>query len=98
MTGTPWSPSAAAPASRNTHPVRAAPLTSRPEQCERRCYPARMLLWLLVAFILLSASAVLYLTYGPLRTASNVQLLRGIAAVQYAAALVLIAARLTGRA
>ncbi|MDP9762934.1 MULTISPECIES: hypothetical protein [Deinococcus] len=57
-----------------------------------------MLLWLLVAFILLSASAVLYLTYGPLRTASNVQLLRGIAAVQYAAALVLIAARLTGRA
>lgn len=61
-------------------------------------YPHRMLLWLVVAFILFSASAVLYLTVGPLRTAANVNVLRTIAFVQYAAAAVLAGARLLGKA
>ena len=61
-------------------------------------YPHRMLLWLVVAFILFSASAVLYLTVGPLRTAANVNVIRAFAFVQYAAAAVLAGARLLGKA
>ncbi|MFD2609689.1 hypothetical protein ACFSR9_09610 [Deinococcus taklimakanensis] len=57
-----------------------------------------MMLWLVVAFILLSATVVMSLTFGLLKNASNVNLLRLIAGVQYAAALVLAGARLTGNA
>lgn len=56
------------------------------------------LLWLAVAFIVLSASAIFYLSVGPLRTASNVKTIRAIAYVQYAAAAILIGARLLGKA
>ncbi|WP_162832508.1 MULTISPECIES: hypothetical protein [Deinococcus] len=57
-----------------------------------------MALWLVVAFIVLSASFILALSLGPLRTAANVRVIRGIAAVQYLAAAVLAGARLTGQA
>lgn len=57
-----------------------------------------MVLWLLVVFIVLSASLILALTLGPLRTAANVRVIRLFAAVQYAAALLLAGARLTGKA
>lgn len=57
-----------------------------------------MMLWLVVAFILLSATVVMSLTFGLLKNASNVNLLRLIAGLQYAAALVLAGARLTGNA
>lgn len=57
-----------------------------------------MMLWLVVGFILLSATVVMSLTFGLLKNASNVNLLRLIAGVQYAAALVLAGARLTGNA
>ncbi|WP_199776998.1 hypothetical protein [Deinococcus sp. NW-56] len=57
-----------------------------------------MVLWLVVAFIVLSASLILALSYGPLRTAANVRTVRTFAAVQYLAAAVLAAARLMGQA
>ncbi|BDP41281.1 hypothetical protein DAETH_12500 [Deinococcus aetherius] len=57
-----------------------------------------MVLWLVVLFIALSATLILALTLGPLRKAANVRVLRLLAAVQYAAALVLVGARLTGNA
>lgn len=57
-----------------------------------------MMLWLVVAFTALSATVVLSLTFGLLKTASNVRVLRMIAGVQYAAAMVLAGARLTGQA
>ncbi len=57
-----------------------------------------MALWLFVFLILLSASFVLYLSFGPLRRAPNAGSLRLIALVQYAAALLLAAARLLGKA
>ena len=57
-----------------------------------------MALWFFVVLILLSASFVLYLSYGPLRRAPNVGSLRLIAAVQYVAALVLALAKLLGKA
>lgn len=55
-------------------------------------------LWLVVVFILCSASGILYLTFGPLKTASNVMVIRSIAALQYLCAVVLVAARLLGKA
>ena len=57
-----------------------------------------MALWLFVFLILLSALFVLYLSFGPLRRAPNAGSLRLIALVQYAAALLLAAARLLGKA
>ena len=57
-----------------------------------------MALWLVVGFILVSATTVMVLTFGLLRTAANVRALRVIAAVQYLAAAVLAGARLTGQA
>ena len=57
-----------------------------------------MLLWLVVAFILVSASGILYLTLGPLRAAANVNTLRAFAAVQYLCAAILAGARLLGKA
>ncbi|EYB68225.1 hypothetical protein DEIPH_ctg025orf0070 [Deinococcus phoenicis] len=55
-------------------------------------------LWLVVAFIALSATLILGLTFGPLRPAANVRVIRAFAAVQYAAAALLAGARLTGNA
>lgn len=57
-----------------------------------------MALWLLFGFILLSATLILALTFGPLRAARNVQAIRMVAFVQYAAALLLLGARLAGKA
>ncbi|WP_180970172.1 hypothetical protein [Deinococcus planocerae] len=57
-----------------------------------------MVLWLVVLFTLLSASLILALTLGPLKAAANVRVIRLFAAVQYAAALLLAGARLTGQA
>ena len=57
-----------------------------------------MALWLLFAFIMTSATIILALTFGPLKTAANVRSLRAIAFVQYAAALALAGARLAGMA
>lgn len=55
-------------------------------------------LWFLFVLILLSASFVLYLSLGPLRRAPNAGSLRLIAGAQYLAALLLLLARLFGRA
>ncbi|MCY1701554.1 hypothetical protein [Deinococcus sp. SL84] len=57
-----------------------------------------MLLWVLVGFIVLSASVVLALTFGALRTSPQVGLFRLIAGVQFLAAAVLAGARLMGSA
>ncbi len=57
-----------------------------------------MALWLFVVLICLSASFVLYLALGPLRRAPNAGMLRLIALAQYAAALLLAAARMLGKA
>ncbi|BBN94671.1 MULTISPECIES: hypothetical protein [Deinococcus] len=57
-----------------------------------------MALWLVFGFILLSATLILAMTFGPLRAAANVRVIRMIAYVQYAAALLLLGARLTGKA
>lgn len=56
------------------------------------------MLWVLFAFILLSASGVLWLTLGPLKNTPQVGILRSIAAVQYLAAFALAGARLMGAA
>ena len=58
----------------------------------------RMALWLVFGMILLSATGILALTFGPLRAAANVQTIRIIAGVQYACALLLLGARLSGKA
>lgn len=55
-------------------------------------------LWIVFGFIVLSATGIMALTFGPLKKAANVQLIRGIAVVQYVAAGVLAAARLMGKA
>ncbi|GAA5513035.1 hypothetical protein Dcar01_01761 [Deinococcus carri] len=57
-----------------------------------------MVLWLVVAFIALSATLILALSLGPLRKAANVGTIRAIVAVQYAAAALLAGARLAGKA
>ncbi|WP_165953334.1 MULTISPECIES: hypothetical protein [Deinococcus] len=57
-----------------------------------------MVLWLVVAFIVLSATLILALTLGPLRKAANVRVIQLFAAVQYAAAVLLVGARLMGNA
>ncbi|MBB5233206.1 hypothetical protein [Deinococcus budaensis] len=57
-----------------------------------------MVLWLVAVFIALSATLILALTLGPLRTAANVRVVRTLALVQYAAAALLVGARLTGNA
>ncbi|ANC71429.1 MULTISPECIES: hypothetical protein [Deinococcus] len=57
-----------------------------------------MLLWFVVIFILLSATGILYLTLGPLKTAANVSTLRAFAAVQYLCAAILALARAFGKA
>lgn len=57
-----------------------------------------MVLWLVVVFILLSATLILALSFGPLKAAENIRVIRMFAAVQYVAALLLALARLTGRA
>ncbi len=57
-----------------------------------------MALWFLVVLILCSASFVLYLGVGPLRPAPNSGTLRLLAGLQYLAALLLLGARLLGRA
>lgn len=57
-----------------------------------------MALWLVVAFIVLSATLILALSLGPLRSVPNVGTLRALAVVQYVAAALLAGARLTGNA
>ncbi|GAA0521691.1 hypothetical protein [Deinococcus depolymerans] len=57
-----------------------------------------MALWLLFGVILLSATGILALTFGPLRAATNVRTIRIIAYVQYACALLLLGVRLSGKA
>ena len=55
-----------------------------------------MVLWVVVVFIVLSATLILALTYGPMKAAANVRVIRSIAAVQYAAAAALAGARIAG--
>ncbi|MBZ9712148.1 hypothetical protein [Deinococcus multiflagellatus] len=57
-----------------------------------------MALWVLFILILLSATGILALTLGPLKTTGNTSTLRLIAGVQYALAAVLLVARLMGKA
>lgn len=57
-----------------------------------------MLLWLFCAAVAVSATFILALSLGPLKTAGNVRTLRMLAFGQYAAAAVLAAARVTGAA
>ncbi|MDV6374692.1 hypothetical protein [Deinococcus arenicola] len=58
-----------------------------------------MALWLFCVFILLSATLILLLTLvGPLKNTQNSGTLRTVAFVQFAAAALLAAARLTGAA
>lgn len=57
-----------------------------------------MVLWLVVVAILLSASLILGLALGPLKTAANVGTIRLFAFVQYAAAALLAVLRLLGKA
>ncbi len=57
-----------------------------------------MVLWLVVVFIVLSATLILALTYGPMKAAANVRVIRSIAGVQYAAAALLAGARIAGLA
>jgi hypothetical protein len=57
-----------------------------------------MVLWLVVGFIVLSATLILALSFGPLKAAANVGVVRVFACVQYAAAALLAGARLTGQA
>lgn len=57
-----------------------------------------MVLWLVVGFIVMSATLILALSFGPLRAAANVGVVRAFACVQYAAAALLAGARLTGQA
>lgn len=57
-----------------------------------------MALWIVFGFIVLSATGIMALTFGPLKKAANVNIIRGIALVQYAAAGVLAIARLMEKA
>ncbi|WP_200939644.1 hypothetical protein [Deinococcus sp. Leaf326] len=57
-----------------------------------------MILWLVVVAILFSATLVLALAMGPLKTAANVGTIRAFAAVQYLAAVLLAGARALGKA
>ncbi|MFC4455574.1 hypothetical protein [Deinococcus sonorensis] len=57
-----------------------------------------MALWVFAVLILLSASFVLFMAQGPLRSTPNVGVLRVLAALQYLAVVILVAARLLGRA
>ncbi|CAM3835370.1 hypothetical protein [Deinococcus frigens] len=57
-----------------------------------------MALWLFCGFILLSATFLLMLSLGPLKSASNVGALRTVAFVQFAAAALLAVARVAGAA
>ncbi len=57
-----------------------------------------MALWLVFGMILLSATGILALTVGPLRAATTVRTIRVIAGVQYVCALLLLGARLSGKA
>ncbi len=58
----------------------------------------RMILWLVVVAILFSATLILALSLGPLKTAANVGTIRAFAAVQYVAAALLAGARALGKA
>ncbi|WP_198170845.1 hypothetical protein [Deinococcus arboris] len=55
-------------------------------------------LWVFFVVILLSATGILALALGPLKSAPSAQMLRMIAGVQYALAALLLGARLTGNA
>ncbi|AFD25475.1 hypothetical protein [Deinococcus gobiensis] len=57
-----------------------------------------MILWLVVVAILFSATLILALSLGPLKTAANVGTIRAFAAVQYVAAALLAGARALGKA
>ncbi|UFA50385.1 hypothetical protein [Deinococcus radiophilus] len=57
-----------------------------------------MLLWILVAFIVFSASGILALTFGPLKATPQVGIFRLLAGVQFLAALALAGARVMGYA
>ncbi|WP_353544074.1 hypothetical protein [Deinococcus xinjiangensis] len=57
-----------------------------------------MALWLVVVAILLSATLILALSLGPLKTAANVGTIRLFAFIQYLAAALLALARLLGKA
>lgn len=57
-----------------------------------------MVLWVLVVAILLSATLILGLALGPLKTAANVGTIRLFAIIQYAAAALLAVMRLLGKA
>ena len=56
------------------------------------------MLWFFAGFVFLSASAILWATLGPLRTASNVRVLQALAFVQYAVVAVLLGAKFLGKA
>ncbi|WP_309573181.1 hypothetical protein [Deinococcus sp.] len=55
-----------------------------------------MALWVFFVFIVLSATFILVLSQGPLKAAPSAGALRTVALVQYAAALLLALARVTG--
>ena len=55
------------------------------------------MLWLFAGFVFVSASAIWWATLGPLRTASNVGVLRALALVQYAVVVVLLGAKFMGK-
>ena len=57
-----------------------------------------MALWVLFGFVVLSATFILFLSQGPLRSAPNTGALRAVALVQYGAAALLALARFTGAA
>ncbi|CAM3286013.1 HIG1 domain-containing protein [Deinococcus saxicola] len=57
-----------------------------------------MALWLFCGFILLSATFILMLSMGPLKTAPNAGALRTVALVQFVAAALLAVARVSGAA
>ncbi len=57
-----------------------------------------MWLWVFVVLILLSASFVAMLAWGPLKVAPQANALRTVALVQFLLALLLAGARLMGRA
>ncbi|WP_167757689.1 hypothetical protein [Deinococcus fonticola] len=55
------------------------------------------MVWLFAFFVFLSASMILWATLGPLKTTSNVRVLQGLAALQYAAVVVLLGAKWLGK-
>lgn len=85
----------------NIQSVCRAPHSGRSQEGVRYTGPAilaAMLLWVLFAIIVLSASGILWLSFGPFRGTAQVLPLRLVAAFQYLLAAVLAGARLLGKA